>query len=208
MQFSMLIQATVLVLFAHIAAAVALPIEDHLPVKRGASGAMRFTGSIYPGGPAVDLTGTINDVFPKLIKLYPNLKPVTAPTTSTSPNPSLAKRAFKKNTRCIKESADRADYYTVINHALPYIRAIGNLMCEAPLGWGCASIYCVPSPIANIRLCNGWATPTKVPCIKVWEAAVVVAEKCTAGAKKSIRGQQQSDIGNYTVAITAVPCFL
>ncbi|KAF3213753.1 hypothetical protein TWF106_009410 [Orbilia oligospora] len=98
MQFSTLIQATVVALYATMAAAAVIPTfdidssaEDHLLAKRDG---IRFTGSLYPGGPEVDLTGTLNEIIPELKKLYPDLNPVSTATTSAS-SPNVAELIIK-----------------------------------------------------------------------------------------------------------------
>ncbi|KAF3251441.1 hypothetical protein TWF192_004935 [Orbilia oligospora] len=211
MQFSTLIQATVVALYATMAAAAVIPTfdidssaEDHLLAKRDG---IRFTGSLYPGGPEVDLTGTLNEIIPELKKLYPDLNPVsTATTSASSPNPLLAKRVTQKPKYCI--SGKPADRYVIYNHALPYLKAIENLTCELPIRYGCFNVYCSPAPPANVRLCNIWPTVRKIPCKSFVQVAELIIKNCEDGPQRGIRGQivtKYNKIG-FKVGIGSAEC--
>ncbi|KAF3282773.1 hypothetical protein TWF970_001509 [Orbilia oligospora] len=205
MKFSTLIQATVVALYATMAATAAIPIfdtdsstEDHPLAKRDG---IRFTGSLYPGGPEVDLTGTLNEIIPELKKLYPDLNTVSTTTTSaSSPNPLLAKRVTQKPKYCL--SGKPADRYVIYNHALPYLKAIENLTCELPIGYGCFNVYCSPAPRAN------WFTTRKIPCKSFVEVAELIIKNCEDGPQRGIRGQivtSYSGIG-FKVGIGSAEC--
>ncbi|KAF3315521.1 hypothetical protein TWF173_003438 [Orbilia oligospora] len=205
MKFSTLIQATVVALYATMAAAAAIPTfdidsstEDHLLAKRDG---IRFTGSLYPGGPEVDLTGTLNEIIPELKKLYPDLNTVSTTTTSaSSPNPLLAKRVTQKPKYCL--SGKPADRYVIYNHALPYLKAIENLTCELPIRYGCFDVYCSPAPRAN------WFTTRKIPCKNFVEVAELIIKNCEDGPQRGIRGQivtSYSGIG-FKVGIGSAEC--
>ncbi|KAK6516357.1 hypothetical protein TWF506_006266 [Arthrobotrys conoides] len=209
MKISTFFKAATVILFAGMTAAVAVPnlnnpVEDHLPVKRGG---MVVTGSLYPGGPEVNLTGTIDQIFPKLKQVYPELEPVFEPTTLSTPDtPSVVKRAPAAKPTCF--SGNPADRYVIYNHALPYLRAIKSFTCSLPSGGGCTNVYCAPAPAANIRVCNPWFVTRRIPCSAILDVAEVIVKDCVDGPQKGIRGQINAVYNGirFQVAIGTTVC--
>ncbi|KAK6509079.1 hypothetical protein TWF481_003842 [Arthrobotrys musiformis] len=200
------------VVFFGMAASVAIPDDPtvgDLSLGGRDLGTIQVTGSIYPVGPEVNLTGTIDQIFPQLQELYPELEKAQTSADSTSGNPSFDKRAFAQPVNCISGDP-RADYDTIVGYSIAYLKNLGNLVCEAPLGFGCARVVCVPSPAAAVLLCNQKATITKVPCKRVLEATNIMVAKCvskSSNGKKGVRGIQNDTAGKFRVAIGAVDCW-
>ncbi|KAK6362816.1 hypothetical protein TWF730_000269 [Orbilia blumenaviensis] len=151
---------------------------------------MRFTGSISAGGPTVDITGTIDEVFPKLKKLYPKLKPDLSPTTS------LPKRWFPGPPTCY--STVGADRYTILNHAVPHLKALGNLMCEVRVPRTCLAAYCAPSPNSGVFLCTE-AAGVRIPCRRMGENAELIANTCIGPVPGRTTGTRWDNTGYHIV---------
>ncbi|KAK6525975.1 hypothetical protein TWF281_011018 [Arthrobotrys megalospora] len=87
-------------------------------------GAMTITGSIFPGGPELNLTGTLEELIPKIKELYPDWDPVA--DTSPAAKRSIEARYFQGRPTCWQPGEWDADRSTIRFDGVPYLQGLGN----------------------------------------------------------------------------------
>ncbi|KAK6337081.1 hypothetical protein TWF718_009867 [Orbilia javanica] len=131
---------------------------------------LTITGSIYPGGPELNLTGTIEELVPKIKELYPDWNPAG---NSTSKKRSIEARYFQGQPTCWTPG-DRDAYYPGIIGGAKYLQGLGLASCGHPGPVGCTRVSC--SWGNGIYLCANKAVG--IPCKRIGDAAIRIADSC------------------------------
>ncbi|KAK6512506.1 hypothetical protein TWF481_001390 [Arthrobotrys musiformis] len=159
---------------------------------------MNIHGYITPGGPVFNFTGPLEEIIPQIQELYPDWDP-TAPTPTTSEDPTKVKRYFQNRPTCFKVvgwNTGRAGAYG----QAAYLEALGeHTMCGAEAR-SCARTGCNQN--SAVDLCNDRTTKVDITCPRVGRAAKEIAKDCLYiyNGEETTRGQWFDTTG-YNVVV-------
>ncbi|KAK6343603.1 hypothetical protein TWF730_011194 [Orbilia blumenaviensis] len=132
---------------------------------------LTITGSIVPGGPELNLTGTLEELIPKIKEVYPNWDPLANPDTEKR---SIEARYFQGSPTCWQAGDWDAAWKQLLAYNVPYLQNLGNAACGHSAVQECTRVSC--SWGNAIYLCG--KKSVGVPCKRIGDAAKTIAEKC------------------------------
>ncbi|KAK6523507.1 hypothetical protein TWF281_001487 [Arthrobotrys megalospora] len=141
-----------------------------LDVEAALASPITITGSMFPGGPVLNLTGTIQDLFPQIKEKYPNWDPQADITPNTKP--SIGARYLQGRPVCFAWSGYPADRGIIAYVVAKSLINLGNLGCYAR---GCQAVGCAAN--SGVFLCPSSGSIT-VPCKRIGETAFEIAKAC------------------------------
>ncbi|KAK6353848.1 hypothetical protein TWF730_008271 [Orbilia blumenaviensis] len=148
-----------------------------------------FTGPAFPGGPDVNITGTVEHIFAKLHEMnpkydaweFPDYQQEMARKGLTKDGPiglgarsgNLEKRGW---TKCNVDGKPVGNYITQCAEGIRYLKGL-NGYCGAPKGWaGCSRVSC--SHNCGIFLCNDNNHKISVKCSNIVGDFYDIVEEC------------------------------
>ncbi|KAK6525150.1 hypothetical protein TWF694_005296 [Orbilia ellipsospora] len=151
---------------------------------------MHFTGSVVPGGPVLDLNGTVQEILPEIIRHNPGWTP---PKRKSPHAPGLVKKYFHGDPICNIVGADPAQVKELEDEVIPYLWGLGTGNCA----WGSA-----------VWLCNSYYREVHVSCTRIGDAAQHIVDWCEVpdGPFYYSAMGVWLDTTNYNVMVTASDC--
>ncbi|KAK6538573.1 hypothetical protein TWF694_010152 [Orbilia ellipsospora] len=162
---------TVVLTLALAATSLAAPTSAVLSHKGRVISPMHFTGSVTPGGPVLDLQGSVQELIPQILKLDPKW----TPPSGWSPNKAAAvKRYFHGDPNC-DVPGDPAPEQELEREVIPYLQNLGTGNCGA-YAYTCSRVSCAWG--AAVFLCNQTGAEIHVSCERIGDAAQHIVDWC------------------------------
>ncbi|EWC45609.1 hypothetical protein DRE_05170 [Drechslerella stenobrocha 248] len=178
------------------ASAAAVPASD--AASLGVYSPMVWSGSVTPGGPEVELTGTLSEVVEQIIALNPDWEAQTDAAAAEAPvSPPKKALRWDGQPTCDKVAGDRiVSQYFLKWEVIPTLRRIGgNCGTKAR---NCARLSCSWS--SGVELCNDRTSFVSIPCNQIADGAEMIANKCV-----NVKGQLFDTTG-WNVVVRGSKC--
>ncbi|KAK6539178.1 hypothetical protein TWF694_009422 [Orbilia ellipsospora] len=170
------------------------------PFESGIFYPMHFTGSVTPGGPVMDLYGSVQELVPQIQKIDHGWTP---PKGKSPHAPGVVKRYFHGNPICsLGPEYGTANTGRLENEVIPYLLAFGVGNCGAK-PWSCSRVSCAWD--SAIWLCNDHTDiEIHVSCERLGQAAQHIIDQpgCTTNFgpfEQQTKGYWEDTTGYYVL---------